>query len=516
MRKLLIVSLSLANFCYLRVWSELLTTRPQDTFFRDHGPLPSQYLAAMCGVILFAGLLFAGCLAMRNAPRWLKSIWLAGLALVASNGIRTMLAPYLPVLRSGLFHFLSPHIALGLALTVLACGCYLIFRFNANVGRAGAMIATLLAPVVLLSFGESAMRIGRYDAARRSSPALAARFSGQPGTRVVWIIFDELDYRLSFIDRPASIAMPNMDRLCAQGLCASNAFPPADSTAISMPALIYGRELKSTTPVAADQLRMEATDGSVVTFGSGRNVFSRVRAEGLNTGVVGWYLPYCRAFHGDLTDCWWRPIENQEGWMGTTLSEALLRQPRSLLESSVFSPFGQSLVSQAHAEVFSESLQRAKQMSVDSRLGLLLIHFNIPHPPYFYSHRTGTFTRANAIVGYTDVLALVDRTFGELRDAMEKSGTWAQTAVLISADHWFRASHEIRGIQDHRVPFLLHLPADDEAVSYQQAFGTVVTADLIVAVLKGELHTHQQAAHWITQHRSQFVTEHDQSATSAQ
>jgi len=61
--------------------------------------------------------------------------------------------------------------------------------------------------------------------------------------RVVWIIFDETDYRLAFEKRPANVPLPEFDRLRHESLAAEHAYPPGDSTIISMPALITGRRL---------------------------------------------------------------------------------------------------------------------------------------------------------------------------------------------------------------------------------------------------------------------------------
>ena len=47
---------------------------------------------------------------------------------------------------------------------------------------------------------------------------------GQP--RVVWIIFDEADYRMIFEQRPASLEMPEFDRLREESLSANNAISP--------------------------------------------------------------------------------------------------------------------------------------------------------------------------------------------------------------------------------------------------------------------------------------------------
>jgi hypothetical protein len=508
MRRLLVVSFSLANLCYLRIWGEMLILRPQDAFYQRNPPGPSQYLAAICGVTILAALVVLCCLVLRKAHPWMKSAWFIALTLISANAIRALLAPYFPVLRSGLFRFVSPQVAFWLAMVAFGGGCYLVFRFPVLVGSAGAFIATLFAPFMFVTFGESVLQILRFNSKGAQDKPFAPRLPTNPRQRVVWVIFDELDYHFSFVARPELIQMPNFDRLCSHGLCASNAIPPSDATTVSMPALIYGQNVRSTRALSAERFLLELADGSSPFFGDPPNVFSRARASGFNTAVVGWYLPYCRTLNESLSDCWWYPMENLGNSSGHTFAEALLRQPRSLLETPLFSPFGQSMVTRAHAAVFEELLVRAKKMASDPALGLVLVHFNIPHAPYFYSRATGKFDRANSLGGYTDALALVDRTFGELQVAMEAAGTWAHSSVLISADHWFRSSPEVKGKRDLRVPFLLHLAGADDAMSFHGEFETVLSADLILNILHGEIRTHRQAADWIAKNASGSVSAH--------
>ena len=50
MRHTFLVALSFANICYLRVWGEILTYRPWDTYLMTTPPRPVEYLALRaCG-----------------------------------------------------------------------------------------------------------------------------------------------------------------------------------------------------------------------------------------------------------------------------------------------------------------------------------------------------------------------------------------------------------------------------------------------------------------------------------
>ena len=45
MRHSFLVALSFANICYLRIWAEVLTYRPSDTYLMVTPPRPVEYLA---------------------------------------------------------------------------------------------------------------------------------------------------------------------------------------------------------------------------------------------------------------------------------------------------------------------------------------------------------------------------------------------------------------------------------------------------------------------------------------
>ena len=98
---------------------------------------------------------------------------------------------------------------------------------------------------------------------------------------------------------------------------------------------------------------------------------------------------------------------------------------------------------------------------------------------------------------------------------METAGVWDSSAVVISGDHWWRAEVWSRldsvtaeeaavapATPDHRVPFVVKLPGEKEPLAYQPEMNTILTHDLLLAMLRGEVRTPQEAAAWLDQHRS--------------
>jgi arylsulfatase A-like enzyme len=130
------------------------------------------------------------------------------------------------------------------------------------------------------------------------------------------------------------------------------------------------------------------------------------------------------------------------------------------------------------------------------------VHLPVPHAPHAYSRRTGKFDLGNSpIKGYVDSLALLDRTVGEIRRSMEAAGTWDAATVLFTSDHGYREAKSLDGKSDARIPYLLKLAGQKESLAYDSPFNAVLTGELLLAVLKGEVADARSAAEWLEKNR---------------
>jgi arylsulfatase A-like enzyme len=109
---------------------------------------------------------------------------------------------------------------------------------------------------------------------------------------------------------------------------------------------------------------------------------------------------------------------------------------------------------------------------------------------------------ADPVTGYFDNLQLVERTLGEIRRAMELSGTWETTTVLLTADHSWPESPSFDGRRDFRVPFVFKLAGQRTPVAYHAVFNTTAVHDLTVAALNGELAGSADVVRWLDRHRA--------------
>jgi len=493
----LVTAFTLASLCYLQVWKGLLAFRQADAFLLKEAPTPQQYLAAIAGTSLLAAVIYGFELLSARTADWLRTVFVYCCALLLANGLRGALGDYFPVLRSGLFKFVRPSVVFLLVGLAAVAGFLILKRFRGVVERAGSFALLIFSPLVILILTTSAFDIARYDPALMADKPLAAKLTPRRPGKLLWVIFDEWDYHMSFGNRPDSVHLPEIDRLRREALFGENTFPPSDTTRLSLPSLIHGRLVRTSTPTSETKMLLTFRDGGQAIFGQEPTFFSKARLLGVNTALFGWYLPYCRTLNSSLTGCWWMDMQRELNSTGDTFGEAFSGQPRTLLETPLFSVFGQSLATRNHAHMYLELLARAKAWASDPSPGMCFVHFNTPHAPYFYDARSERMNRGNLLNGYYDALALVDRTVGELRDSLERAGVWDSTTLLISSDHWFRFSPMVNGRRDQHIPFLLHMAGQKDAIAYSHKFNSVVTGDLILAILGSKVNTPADAAAWL-------------------
>ena len=504
----LFIALSLANLCYLRVWSELLTYTRSDTYLMKLPPAPADYLAVMLNVLLVAGALWAAVTlarrkASKSAFRWVEVVFLLFL-IVPLNAVRAVLSNHFDFLRSAIFAILSPRVVEMMAAAMAVSALLFIAKYRRGAARVAAAALAVLVPFCAVTFGQALWKITQYDAAGFASRPPAPPLPGaRQSPRVLWVIADEWDYRLTFVDRPASLALPEIDRLRKDALVADQAYPPGWETPVSMPAFFTGKLVDAVQYDGPAELQVRFHgENRFEPWSQQPSVFTRARELGFNAALIDWFHPGCRVL-SSLTYCDWWEMARQFNSMGHSFAEVLRNQTRSLFETTLLSLFGQSLAGQQQAGVYREIFREGMEIANNPEFGLAVVHLPIPHAPHAYDRRTGAFTLRNSpIRGYIDSLALLDRTIGRIRQGMESSGAWDRTAVLFTSDHHYRESAALDGKDDTRIPFLLKMASQREGAVYRQSFNAVLTHDLVLTILKGDIATAADAARWLDANRS--------------
>ncbi len=151
-------------------------------------------------------------------------------------------------------------------------------------------------------------------------------------------------------------------------------------------------------------------------------------------------------------------------------------------------------------------MKEARRVVANPQLDLIVVHWNVPHPPSIYDRSTQRLRDSLINVtdtSYADNLVLTDHTLGLIRRDLEASGRWDSTILIVSSDHWLRKSlWRYEGDVDHRIPFMLKLAGQKKGVTYEESFNTVLTGDLVLAILRGEITSADGVVTWLDRNRS--------------
>jgi hypothetical protein len=324
------------------------------------------------------------------------------------------------------------------------------------------------------------------DPAPLSRPAPSLR-------RVVWLVFEELDQRITFEARPTGLELPELDRLRRESLYADAARPPAATTDLTIPALITGRPVVAVAPLNPKDLELTFSDEKTAPWSGQPNVFSRARTLGYDTALVGWHLPYPRVLGSSLGVAHWRPSVAYEQARGDTLNAALGNQWATLAPPVNL----RRLFSRRVAELTNLAIRTA----ADDRFGLVFLHLPVPQPPGIYDRATEDLTAWNfsgAGGGYFDNLALADRVVGDLRRRLDRARLGDRTWIVLTSTRSWSASKQYDGQTDPRVPFLVRPPEGGRTLHVEVVFGTLATHDLVLAILRGSVSDTSDAAAWLS------------------
>ncbi|PYN85992.1 MAG: hypothetical protein DMD87_20800 [Candidatus Rokuibacteriota bacterium] len=488
-----IACLSLSTLCFSQARSEMLF-RPGSDFY-NLTPLRAPALAAF--VLNIVGLAAFGFLGVQWIRRIRRPAW-RRLAAVAAGTMLLASLNFARITHETVSRWTD---AIGgpglLALVVLMLAASLSWPQPAlRVMRGLAMVASPLAVVTIAFALWMFLELAAGPEWRWVDPAPLKR-TAPSLRRIVWLVFEELDQRITFEARPTGLALPELDRLRRESLYADAARPPAGPTEVTIPALITGRPVVAVAPMNKGDLELTFRDGKTAPWSAQPNVFSRARTLGYDTALIGWHLPYPRVLGGSLGLAHWRPSVDYEQARGVTFRAALRNQWASLVPPAN----RRRLLSQRVAELADLAIRTA----VDGRFGLVFLHLPIPEPPGIYDRATERLTPWNfsgAGEGYFDNLAIADRIVGELRRGLDRARLGDLTWIVVSSTRPWRASKQYDGRTDPRVPFLLRPPDGGRARHVDVSFSTLATHDLLLAILRGSISDTSDAAIWLARQTS--------------
>lgn len=449
-----VVCISLANLFFLDEWDRVATRWSDAALASPPNPTLGQFF----GPVLLAVFVLAAVFACVPARIWK---WFLPIALLGP----------LNLFRINVLH-LEHTVAIVFVLIFLIA----MFWWRDKL----VVIPLLLAPLLPIQLAYNAWRFAHLPPAsaykdQPNAPLLPAKPNA---ARVIWIIFDELDQSLVFDHRPASLQLPEFDRLRRESVYSDHVEAPGLYTLEAIPALLSGERVDHAQATGPGDLLLRR-DGKGVRWSLTRNIFDDLREAGNSSAVLGSELPYCRAIGGSLASCDWFPSGTVEVALKrpTILDRAwyLLRtrpftfpglSATRFYRASLFDQETRRESRQAEAASFDKMRRRGAELAADTRFQLVYMHFPIPHLLGFYDRRKQAYSTEDSS-SYLDNLALADRTLGEIRAAAP-----SDTMLLVTSDHplrdwiiedagWWndRETASLRSVPRRYVPFLLMRPA---------------------------------------------------------
>ena len=483
----LAAALSLANLCFFRFWHMLLYSAPLYTPIWSWRDLLAITVNVSAFALLFWTILRLG-RRSRRFPGWHRWLYLLTVIIL---GRLLELRYYRVLVRFWAKVESNPLLILLTAVALVATG-YALVRWHRNMLVAAEILTVCLFAYVPVTFLQApGVLYHDFDVRKGGVAASAPLFPVRPGQpRVVWIVFDELDWRYVFPKRPSSLQMPEMDRFRAQSIYAENTFLIDLETSEAMMSYIYGRQVFIVESTGRSSFRLNFLDEPKQQDGPGPpDLFSKARQAGANTGVVGWFLPYCRLFDEELNTCYWESLDTRVRGFRPDLGTSFRSQLRNL------SPLE---VRQRHLKRYLAMLEEAKQAVADPNLGLVVLHLPVPHQPPIYRRDSGELTLFNFSPDwYFDSLALTDRTLGSLRQEMERAGVWDSTTVIVTTDHPLRWYAMLDETVDPHVPFLVKLAGQKQGLVYHPPLRALVIHELTLALLRGEVAQPGEVSRWL-------------------
>jgi hypothetical protein len=494
------VSFSLACLLFVRAFRYLLHPVFHGYYEYEAPRLEfvTLFLCVAAVTLVFASILFAVEFVTNRAGKiFLQSLFLV-LGLACFMGLNDEILNWLIEERAKSLNYELPLLILAIAfLGALKSG----FSFE-NVFNKFLSITSIFIFYGIFLFANSLWVMsgfGGYDLSPQvvENPEL----NSSVPNRVVWLVFDELEYATA-MNRPRQFQMPEYERLLNESFVGEKAFPTNFWTKQALPSLLAGRIATASEPTSPKNLNLTFLDDRSGTLSDDGNIFTKVKASGGTTGVVGWVHPYTRLFQNSLDRGYWvgAQVVRCDGifnCMPELFSDAFESWP-------IANPFAENKrtnkLGRLNDHRFMEGQlrrapllqERALDLAADERLNFVFVHLSIPHARFVKRDLSPS------TVGYFDSLEAVDETLVSVRKQLEAKGIWDSTSLIVSGDHWWRfktneylsylpEAKRNEVMQDQRVPFIVKLAGRSERFVYSEQFNTVATQNIVLGLLSGEI-----------------------------
>ncbi len=447
-------ALSASNLAMLGIWDQLIYAEGGNLYYLPtytwHG-----YLAAMILLLLLSAVFLTALRKLRTSGnirlQLLSAAVLAAYAPLIANATRLIFDwPIDWIIKELSDPF---NAAAGLAASVAAL--VLVWRLRRPVAvvlYAALLVFSPFAPLNAVYAGYEGVSLAvAKSPPPPNKPVNRSADNPHPQAKTLLMIFDELDYRMTFEERIPGLELKNFNYLKQNSFFFTNVTSLFPTTYAAIPALTIGRPVKPfyTGP---DDLGIEfKVTGDKSTWRTTETLFSRLDEAGKNIALIGYYHPYCRIF-GDMVDFCKSYATTRAMAPSGSVYQSLIKQAVSL------TPFYRVLDS---IETYKGQERDIIEAVTHAATDFIYVHLKLPHSPYIYDRASEKLTIFNVVDGYIDNLKLADILLGKVIVKLKEENLWDTFTLVVSSDHHWRKPWEYDGVVSRKIPLLVKLPGQN-------------------------------------------------------
>ena len=496
-----IVALSLANLMFLRVWRNIIFAGENELYWLpEHGS--TSYFAALANVAVVSVAIYAGIKIIRTLNQPLVSdigrLALLSCLIFPLDFLRKLFA------NQRTLNLLMDHMLITTTLGIPICAATFYFAIAKRAAATRVIYLMLLYsfPFSIITLPQALYRsISLPPTAQNAhEPAITNTSSNSLADepkkpKIIWLLFDELDSRIGFYERPESINLPAFDQLQEECISALYGESHKQSTLRAIPSFLTGKIVEDVKFSDADSLGLRFVNGvsdDFVQLESTDTILSDANGKGCNTAIVGMYHPYDRLF---------KDVANYSsaymvGSYSPKASQSVLKEMYQQILGIL--PLYNRICA---VHMYEGMLHECTEFARDPNCDFLFAHISVPHGPHIYDRSSGKYTVFNfAKDAYLDSLILADNFLNSVRRSLEASGEWEDCVVLITSDHALRQVEFGDRRTVHQTPLLLKMPGKNAKTNLPTHFSPKkVTRPLLNGILSGKLQSQQQVMYWLNQ-----------------
>lgn len=315
--------------------------------------------------------------------------------------------------------------------------------------------------------------------------------------KVIWIIFDEFDHEIAFIDKPNNLELPNFTKLRNNALTHNKLFAPADGTFYSVPSMLIGEYTQGAT-FKNHRYIMKTNDKKMIPFNFENTIFGKTNNDGFTSSITGLgFHSYCLMIQ---VKC--KVFNEPLRWYDGITHVLHVRQIITFLGRGESKPKG------FHRDINPEIIKSMYEfIESPNPTNFLFIHNRVPHlcaacKNGFSGIADKKFNKesTNTEEAYLLNLKFVDYLLGEILKRLDtKEYKENETLLILNSDHWARpeatAIFPSRKKDPPKKPypalFIAKILGDNQKEEIFEPDSGIHTQELVHKFLKKEINTHQ-------------------------